>query len=144
MKRYKVDPEWLRGQQTKQLTEHMNKEGAKLMQQAEVLENELLLSEHANLKKMFKRSADSREIKQYLLNSLRSGAAGKRLGQVAGDNTSLLTDALIANLQSSLEPGAAPFDMTKFLEGKLKQIQSDAKVPKSSGDSKLTYHQYKI
>lgn len=38
LKRYKVDPEWLRGQQTKQLTEHMNKEGAKLMQQAEALE----------------------------------------------------------------------------------------------------------
>ena len=93
---------------------------------------------------MFSRSADSRELKQYLLNSLRSQKCKDRLGQVAGDNTTLLTDALIANLQSSLEPGAAHFDMSKFLTQKLKQIQSDAKVPKSSGDSKLTYYQYKI
>lgn len=114
------------------------------MAQAEALEKELLLSEQGNLSKMFSRSADSRELKEYLLNSLRSGSVVERLTQVAGSNTSLLTDALIANLQSSLEPGAAPFDMSKFLAEKLKQIQSEKKVPISKSDGKLTYHQYKL
>ena len=75
MRKYGVNPQWLKRQQTKHLEALMNKEQEKVLEAARKAEKTLLMQESDNIVNLINKKAPNDEVKKTILSKIRSTQA---------------------------------------------------------------------
>lgn len=98
----------------------MDEQTQNLMQRALQIENNLVTQEKYNLTSLINKKLGSNEIKQHLLNNLKSQSFVEGINEYYGQQDQLLNEVVIAQIESQIQ--AKDFDVTGFIMGKLEKF----------------------